>query len=191
MAALLAIAMFAVFITADWLLSRRRAAVEVPTTDSVRSAEDFVPDAEPAPQPVFVAGYEMPERLHYHRGHTWARLVAPDTAVVGVDDFARHLVGRVERVKPPRVNVVDTVAAGDSFTAALTVALVEGQAPAEALRFACAAGAAATTKMVANNDLVWLCVFMGLLRAGRIACSVCQYWRLLTCRPWRCVIRGR
>jgi len=51
------------------------------------------------------------------------------------------------------VTAVDTTGAGDTFTAALTVALVEGQEPAEALRFACAAGAAATTKMGAQSSL--------------------------------------
>lgn len=54
---------------------------------------------------------------------------------------------------PPRVNVVDTTGAGDTFTAALTLALVEGQEPAEALRFACVAGAVATTTMGAQPSL--------------------------------------
>jgi ribokinase len=57
------------------------------------------------------------------------------------------------RLKPPRVDPVDTTAAGDSFTAALTVALVEGQGPGDALRFACAAGAAATLKAGAQPSL--------------------------------------
>ncbi|MEJ2129690.1 MAG: ribokinase [Woeseiaceae bacterium] len=55
--------------------------------------------------------------------------------------------------RPPRVDAVDTTAAGDSFTAALTVALVEGQSPQEALEFACAAGAAACTKLGAQPSL--------------------------------------
>lgn len=55
--------------------------------------------------------------------------------------------------KPPAVSVVDTTGAGDTFTAALTLALVEGQKPAEALRFACAAGAVATTTMGAQPSL--------------------------------------
>ncbi len=54
---------------------------------------------------------------------------------------------------PPAVCAIDATGAGDTFTAALTVALVEGQAPEEALRFACAAGAAAVTKMGAQPSL--------------------------------------
>jgi ribokinase len=57
------------------------------------------------------------------------------------------------RTKPPRVEAVDTTAAGDTFTAALTVALVEGQDPEDALQFACAAGAAAATKLGAQPSL--------------------------------------
>ena len=52
--------------------------------------------------------------------------------------------------RPPRIEAVDTTAAGDTFTAALAVALVEGQTPQEALEFACAAGAAACTKLGAQ-----------------------------------------
>jgi ribokinase len=55
--------------------------------------------------------------------------------------------------RPPRVEAVDTTAAGDTFTAALTVALVEGQSPQEALEFACAAGAAACTRLGAQPSL--------------------------------------
>jgi ribokinase len=54
---------------------------------------------------------------------------------------------------PPKVACVDTVGAGDCFTAALTLALVEGMTPGKALRFACAAGAAATTRQGAQPSL--------------------------------------
>ena len=53
----------------------------------------------------------------------------------------------------PAVDTIDTTGAGDTFTAALTVALVEGQTPEQALTFACAAGAAATTKRGAQPAL--------------------------------------
>lgn len=59
----------------------------------------------------------------------------------------------VAEASPPRVNVIDTTGAGDTFTAALTLGLLEGQAPHDALRFACAAGAVATTAMGAQPSL--------------------------------------
>ncbi|MGI9237027.1 MAG: ribokinase [Woeseiaceae bacterium] len=65
-----------------------------------------------------------------------------------------HQEGRlIAEANPPAVSVVDTTGAGDTFTAALTIALVEEQAPAEALQFACAAGAAATTTLGAQPSL--------------------------------------
>jgi ribokinase len=48
-------------------------------------------------------------------------------------------------VAPPRVEAVDATAAGDSFTAALAVALCEGADYSQALAFATAAGAHAAT----------------------------------------------
>ncbi len=59
----------------------------------------------------------------------------------------------IAEAEPPTVAAVDTVGAGDAFTAALTVALVEGQEPQAALRFACAAGAAAATRAGAQPSL--------------------------------------
>lgn len=59
----------------------------------------------------------------------------------------------IAEASPPAVSVVDTTGAGDTFTAALTIALVEGQAPPEALQFACVAGAVATTTLGAQPSL--------------------------------------
>lgn len=53
----------------------------------------------------------------------------------------------------PRVQVIDTTAAGDCFVAALTVALCEGQEPASALRFAIYASALKVTKFGAQLGL--------------------------------------
>jgi ribokinase len=56
-------------------------------------------------------------------------------------------------VPAPAVAVVDTTAAGDAFTAALTIALIEGQSLARATRFACAAGSLATTREGAQEAM--------------------------------------
>jgi ribokinase len=59
----------------------------------------------------------------------------------------------IAEARPPATEAVDATGAGDTFSAALTVALVEGQAPERALQFACAAGAVAVTKMGAQPSL--------------------------------------
>lgn len=73
--------------------------------------------------------------------------------------------------KPPLVFAVDATGAGDAFTAALTVAIVEGQEPAEALRFACAAGAAAASKAGAQPSLPFRNEVEDLLIRGRTSTS--------------------
>jgi sugar/nucleoside kinase (ribokinase family) len=50
-------------------------------------------------------------------------------------------------------DVVDSTGAGDSFNGAFLAALLEGQSPAAALRFACAAGSIAVTAMGARAAL--------------------------------------
>lgn len=53
----------------------------------------------------------------------------------------------------PKVQVVDTTAAGDCFVGAFTTAFIEGQAPEEALRFAVYASALKVTKFGAQSGL--------------------------------------
>ncbi|HTI15801.1 MAG TPA: ribokinase [Dictyobacter sp.] len=53
----------------------------------------------------------------------------------------------------PKVEVVDTTAAGDCFVGALTVALTEQQPPAKALQFAITASALKVTKFGAQSGL--------------------------------------
>lgn len=73
---------------------------------------------------------------------------------LGGDGAALYRRGKeLARAAPPEVNVVDTVGAGDTFTAALTVALIEGMPENKALAFANAAGALACTKPGAQTSL--------------------------------------
>jgi len=90
MTVLLVLFTLAVFVFVDYLLTRRDARLPVARQ---------TPWA--APEPVWVAGYQLPETLHYHKGHTWARIVDADTVVIGIDDFARRLVGPARQVKLP------------------------------------------------------------------------------------------
>jgi len=59
----------------------------------------------------------------------------------------------VARAAPPRVNAVDGTGAGDAFSAALAVSLLEGRDRGEALRRACTAGALAASRPGAQPSL--------------------------------------
>ena len=59
----------------------------------------------------------------------------------------------VAEATPPRVDVVDTTGAGDTFTAALALRLAAGRPARAALEFACVAGALATTRAGAQPSL--------------------------------------
>jgi glycine cleavage system H protein len=90
MTVLIVVAFFALFILADYLVSRGQEA-----------AEAGVPAPEATSEPVWVAGYELPEALYYHRGHAWARPAGRSTVLVGLDDFARRLTGPAREIAPP------------------------------------------------------------------------------------------
>lgn len=72
----------------------------------------------------------------------------------------------IARAPAPKVAVRDTTGAGDTFCAALTLALVEGQSPKAALAFACAAGALATTQDGAQPSLPTRAAVNALLNGG-------------------------
>lgn len=122
MTILLVILTFAVFIAADALLKKHNEA------EAAWKAPSPAPSAS---EPVFVAGYQLPDGLYYHRGHTWARPEG-DTVVIGLDDFARRLIGGVRSVRLPVVG--DWLRQGDvafgvgeNGRAADLVAPVEGE----------------------------------------------------------------
>lgn len=70
-------------------------------------------------------------------------------------DGARLLKGgrEIASAPAPKVHAIDTTGAGDAFVAALVCALLEGRDRADALRFACAAGAFAASRAGAQPSL--------------------------------------
>jgi ribokinase len=73
---------------------------------------------------------------------------------------------KVAECPSPKVKAVDTTGAGDAFVGALAVALMEGKAGAEALAFACAAGAITATRAGAQTSLPTRAEVEKLLRGG-------------------------
>jgi glycine cleavage system H lipoate-binding protein len=59
---------------------------------------------ETAPRvvPAMVAGFQVPENLRYHAGHTWALSESRDLVRVGMDDFASKLVGKIDSIALPQ-----------------------------------------------------------------------------------------
>lgn len=86
------------------------------------------------------------EALHAARG-----LVAITYGAKGAALFKG--AARLAQAVPPPITPVDTTGAGDTFVAALTLALLENQPEEAALRFACAAGAVAATRAGAQTSL--------------------------------------
>jgi ribokinase len=110
-------------------------------------AEFFVLNAAPARvldlEPDLLVVNEL-EREVFSRG----KLVAVTHGAEGATLFEG---GReVARAAAPRVEVVDATGAGDAFTAALVVSLLEGLDRQEALERACAVGAEAATRVGAQ-----------------------------------------
>ncbi len=55
--------------------------------------------------------FDLPERLLYHLGHAWAALDTDGTVKVGMDRFARMLVGRIRGIEVPKAG--DAVVQGE------------------------------------------------------------------------------
>ncbi len=86
------------------------------------------------------------DKLHSARGR-----VAITYGARGAALFERGK--KIAEAPGVKITPVDTTGAGDCFVGALTVALLEGMAPQQALAFACAAGAAAAMKAGAQPSL--------------------------------------
>jgi len=94
MTVILVLAMFAIFLTIDYLRPRK-----VPRTAQGREEAAAL---SPHGLPSFVAGFELPDNRRYHTGHTWALQESPTLVRVGIDDFGARLAGKLDELILPK-----------------------------------------------------------------------------------------
>jgi glycine cleavage system H protein len=92
----LVILTFLVFVVATYILGEHRKKLLLQEGEALHRA---IEEAEPE----WAAGFKLPSALSYHRGHTWVHRVGDDQAYVGLDDFARRLLGEEAKLTPPPV----------------------------------------------------------------------------------------
>ena len=94
MTVLLVLFTFGIFLLIDYFYSRRHAVVQ--------PALQLAKPAPPRLAPSLVGGFQVPENLRYHPGHTWALSESPNLVRVGMDDFASKLAGKVQTITLPQ-----------------------------------------------------------------------------------------
>src|SRR6202044_3931568 len=97
MTVLLVLMMFAIFLTIDFFYAKAKHPVV-----QVAPAMSKQAPANARLRPSLVGGFEVPENLRYHPGHTWALSESPTLVRVGMDDFATKLAGPVESITLPK-----------------------------------------------------------------------------------------
>jgi glycine cleavage system H protein len=91
MVALLVVLTFAAMLVVDHLLLRQ----------PILLAEDESNASRPKIAPARVAGFNLPDNMRYHQGHTWALAESPEMVRVGLDEFAARVAGPVDKVTIP------------------------------------------------------------------------------------------
>jgi len=86
---------FAIFLLIDYARGQKQVAKQ---PVAIRTA---APE-EPRMIPAVVAGFQVPENVRYHAGHTWALSESANLVRVGMDDFASKLIGKVESITLPQ-----------------------------------------------------------------------------------------
>jgi len=109
-------------------------------------------------------GLQLATRLHDELGIPYLVVTLGAQGAVLAHNDAQGRTVSIHQA-PPNVQVVDTTAAGDCFAGAFTVALSEGQQPADALRFAVCASALKVTKFGAQSGLPTRTEVEALLRS--------------------------
>lgn len=95
MTVILVLFTFVTFLLIDHFHSRKRVVIQPAMQMSKR-------EAPPRMAPSLVGGFQVPENLRFHPGHTWALSESPSLVRVGMDDFASKLTGRLDSITLPQ-----------------------------------------------------------------------------------------
>jgi glycine cleavage system H lipoate-binding protein len=93
MTVLLVLITFVLLLTVDYFYSKRRALRPIVEPEAAAAA--------PRLQAGVVAGFEVPDNVRYHPGHTWALSESPNLVRVGLDSFAARLAGKIDELVLP------------------------------------------------------------------------------------------
>jgi glycine cleavage system H protein len=94
MTVILVLTFFVVFIALDYFLNKNKAIQTVP-----------VASAQPVPASFgggYVDGFQVPENISYHAGHTWLVRERKNVVRIGADEFAAALLGKVDQIELPK-----------------------------------------------------------------------------------------
>ena len=132
---------------------------EIPDEANFKAAKNFAGLVVYNPAPVREVQPELWDLVdvvivNEHEHTHYARQQGLVVVTLGARGAVAYRDGvQVASATPPAVNVVDTVGAGDTFTAAFALAMAEGKAVDEAMTWAVAAGALATTAIGAQGAM--------------------------------------
>jgi glycine cleavage system H lipoate-binding protein len=95
MTVILVLLTFAIFLLIDYVRSHKQLEKQPVVERVVREAPSHV-------VPAMVAGFQVPQNVRYHSGHTWALSESRELVRVGIDDFASKLIGKIESISLPQ-----------------------------------------------------------------------------------------
>jgi glycine cleavage system H lipoate-binding protein len=95
MTVILVLVTLGIFLLIDYLRTQKRTAKQTVMQAAAR-------ETAPRLVPEIVGGFQVPDNLRYHAGHTWALSESRDLVRVGMDDFASKLVGKIDSIALPQ-----------------------------------------------------------------------------------------
>jgi glycine cleavage system H lipoate-binding protein len=95
MIVIMVLATFAIFLLIDYVRSQKQVVKQLVVQPVIREVPSHV-------VPAMVSGFQVPENVRYHSGHTWALSESRELVRVGIDDFASKLVGKIESIALPQ-----------------------------------------------------------------------------------------